>query len=412
MMKTSHRSNLINNTMMLMIFSVVKIIFPLILLPYLTRVLSIEAYGTVSFIKSYMIYGQLFIDFGFILSSVKAIVEAKFDKESIGRITGETVVAKMILSFIFLIFTFAISFFIPVINESLVFTYLSLLVIILSSFLLDFLFRGLEKMHVLVIAFVILKIFSTTLTFVFVKNDSHILLIPLFEILSSFLAVVFVGYTIKKYGIIIKFTHLKNSVLRISESFTYFLSNLATTAFGALNTLVVGIFLLKSDIAIWAVSMQVISAVLAIYGPITNGIYPEMIRSKKISLIKKTLYIFMPLIFIGSIVMFYLSEMAILIIAGSKYIEAASIINILIGVLIISFPSMILGWPSLGAIDKAKETTKTTIFAALIQVIGISVLLLTNNFNLISLAIVRVITEFSLLAARFYYVKRYIHLFS
>ena len=48
-------------------FSFAKIILPLITLPYLTRVLSVDAYGVVSYTKSVIAYFQLFIDFGFML---------------------------------------------------------------------------------------------------------------------------------------------------------------------------------------------------------------------------------------------------------------------------------------------------------------------------------------------------------
>lgn len=79
---------MINNTIMLYLMTIAKIIFPLITLPYLTRILSVDNYGVVSFVKSYMVYIQLVVDFGFSLSSVKDIVEANNDKKSIGIITG------------------------------------------------------------------------------------------------------------------------------------------------------------------------------------------------------------------------------------------------------------------------------------------------------------------------------------
>ena len=60
---------IVNNTIMLMIFNIAKIIFPFITLPYLTRVLSTEAYGTVAYVKTVMTYMQIVVDFGFVLSA-------------------------------------------------------------------------------------------------------------------------------------------------------------------------------------------------------------------------------------------------------------------------------------------------------------------------------------------------------
>ena len=45
------KSNVIKNTIMLYGMSIAKIVFPLLTLPYLTRVLSVESYGVVSYVK-------------------------------------------------------------------------------------------------------------------------------------------------------------------------------------------------------------------------------------------------------------------------------------------------------------------------------------------------------------------------
>ena len=44
----------VGNTIMLYIMTIAKMIFPLLTLPYLTRILSEEAYGFVSYVKSCM----------------------------------------------------------------------------------------------------------------------------------------------------------------------------------------------------------------------------------------------------------------------------------------------------------------------------------------------------------------------
>lgn len=61
--KTTKR--LVGNTVMLYLMTIAKIVIPLISLPYLTRVLSVDCYGSVSFVKSLVAYLQILIDFGF-----------------------------------------------------------------------------------------------------------------------------------------------------------------------------------------------------------------------------------------------------------------------------------------------------------------------------------------------------------
>ena len=57
------------NTSMLLLMNIAKMIFPLITLPYLTRVLSVETYAVVGYVKAVMQYVQIILMFGFQLSA-------------------------------------------------------------------------------------------------------------------------------------------------------------------------------------------------------------------------------------------------------------------------------------------------------------------------------------------------------
>lgn len=93
------KGKVVQNTVMLYLMNFAKIALPLITLPYLTRVLSLNNYGTFTYVKTVMTYMQLIIDFGFLFSATKDIVEAGKDKKKIGSITGNVLIAKFILSF-------------------------------------------------------------------------------------------------------------------------------------------------------------------------------------------------------------------------------------------------------------------------------------------------------------------------
>lgn len=400
-------SKVVENTTMLYLYTFAKIIFPLITLPYLTRVLSLNTYGMVSFVKAYMIYIQLFVDFGFILSSVKEIVRANKNNELIGLIVGQTIVAKIILSCISIVVTFFLIFMIDTLQDNILFTFLSLLVIVVSSFLLDFLFRGIEEMKIFTFSFILMKAISTLLIILLVKKDSHVLLIPVFDLSSSLVAILYTWTKIKKLNIIVRFESLKKSIFMIKESLTYFLSNIATTAFGAFNTLLIGIVMSNDQVAVWSLALYVISAINALYSPIVNGIYPNMIRTKSIKFIKKILFIFMPIVIIGSTFLFFLSDFVIFVMAGEQYAQASLILKLLIPVLVFSFPSMILGWPTLGAIGKEKEVMFTTVITAIVQVSGLLLIVYIGEISLIQVAFFRSITELLMLLLRWGYVHRY-----
>ncbi len=400
------------NTFMLYLMNIAKMLFPLITLPYLTRVLSVDCYGIVAYVKAVMQYMQLLLMFGFTLSATKDIVNAKGDKDKIGNMTADVIVAKGLLAGIAVVFLIVFSLFVPILRQNPLYTCLAFVNIFVIEMLADFMFRGIDKMEVITIRFVLAKTISTLCTFVFIKGDQDFLLIPAFDVLGSFVALILVIFEIKKLGIKLKFTGLKSSVKMLKESAVYFASDMATTAFGALNTLLIGIFIDAAQVAYWSLCMQLVGAVQSMYTPITNGIYPTMIRTKSIKFIKKILFIFMPVVIGGCVFCFVASRYILLIVGGNQYIEAIPIFRALIPVMLVSFPGMLFGWPTLGPIGKQKQTTMTTIITAVVQVVGLSILIVTNSFTLIYIALLRGATELLMLVLRLSVCFRYKHEFN
>lgn len=405
-------SRIANNTLMLMIFNISKILFPFITLPYLTRVLGTETYGTVSYVKTVMSYMQILVDFGFVLSATKDIVNSRDNQNKMGYIIGDTLLARVILGVIGLITIIILCFYLPILKESVLYTLLSYFVIFLSIFLMDFLFRGIEKMHIITIRFLLMKTISTLLTFVFIKGDTDILLIPILDIISSSFAVILVGFEINKLNIKIKFTGLKKAIISIKDSFVFFLSNVASTTFNALSTIIIGIYLSKTDVAYWGVCMQIIGSIQACYSPISDGIYPEMIKTKNINLIKKMIKLFFPVVITGCIAAYFLSDLGMYILGGVAYLKAAVIFRILIPALFFSFFAILIGWPGLGSIGKNKETTLSTIISCVVYIFSLFLLVFTNQFSLINVAVVRTLADVILFVVRFYYIFKYRSLFN
>ena len=348
-----------------------------------------------------MTYMQLFIDFGFILSSVKDIVKADGDKKKIGTITGNTIISKAMLTVAAAAVMFGICIFMSELRANWLFVLFSFVSVATSIFLLDFLFRGIEKMQYITYIFLITKTITTALTFIWVKNDGDLILIPLLEILANVISATISIGILNKLKFKIYFGSIKDCFQMIKDSFSYFLSNVATTAFSALNTLILGIYMKDmTQVGHWSVCLSMVSAIQGLYSPICNGVYPHMIKEKSLKFIHKTMLLIMPVVTAGCVFSFFVARQALFVIGDESYMVAAPVFRCMIPILFFSFPAQLYGWPTLGAIGKVKETTVSTVVSAVIQIIGLVVLIVTNNFNLITLALVRSFTEFCLMAIR------------
>ena len=216
------RISFIKNTSSLYILNIVKLLFPLLTLPYLTRVLSLDAYGMVTYVKALIAYVQLVIDFGFMLSATKNIVNACANPSKIGRIVGDTLAEKIFLSIISILIYSILMWQIPIMRENILFSVLYLLATVTNIFIFDFLFRGIEKMHAVAIPYVVSKTIITVLTFIVVKDDSSILWIPILEGVGNLVAAVVSYGFLHHYGIKLSFSDLPVWVKDLKESFIYF----------------------------------------------------------------------------------------------------------------------------------------------------------------------------------------------
>lgn len=403
---------ILRNSFSLYIMTFVRMVFPLITLPYLTRVLSYEAYGTVNYINSVMTYIHLIIDFGFLLSATAEISKNRDDAKKVSDIISNVIFAKVILAILSFIILIILCCFIPLLQKELMFVFLSFLSNIISIFLLDFFFQGIEEMHILTIRFILTQTISTTLTFLFVRGDQTLIYIPILNLISTGIAAIFsVNEILLKYKIKLVRPSFKEAITRIRISFIYWISDISSTIFTALNTLLIGIYMSATDVALWSISLQIILTIQKLYTPITNSLYPYMIREPCFKLIKKVLIIFLPIVSIGCLLLWILSGWILTILGGEKYIAAIYILRSLVPLTFLSFPALLFGWPVLGAISKVKETSISTIMAAITQIICLLCLIITGNFRIINIAYARTISESILLVTRLFFTFKNRHLF-
>ena len=401
--------NFLKNTFFLYLLTFTKMVLPFITLPYLTRILSVEVYGSVAYVKSIMNYVQLIIDFGFMLSITREIVVAKKENnwDKISNIISITTVTRVILAIISLMLLLMFTTTNNILMHNIDFVILMFVNTFLTIFLMDFLFRGIEKMEVLTYRFLVAKIFSTVFIFIFVKNDNDIILMAYIEIISSLIAVYLTYRELKFLGLNFKVPSFMECKTTIIKSFIFFISNFSTTIFSLFITCLIGIYLDSSDVAYWSLATQIVSGIQSFYSPICSSLYPKMIRDFNLRIVYRLLCIFIPIIVIGCIIIFLYGELIITIIAGVNYIKSAEILNYLIPVIVFSFPAMLFGWPVLGALHKEKEVTAATIVSAVVQVILLTMLAWLDLFTLLNIALTRAFTEIVLLISRMGFV--YLH---
>ena len=105
---------------MLYLLNAAKILFPFLTFPYLTRVLSVDGFALMAYVKAAMSYLQIWVDFGFMLSATKNIVRAENPKV-INQIVSDTIFARVLLGIFCTLIVTILSFSIPLLRQNIIF---------------------------------------------------------------------------------------------------------------------------------------------------------------------------------------------------------------------------------------------------------------------------------------------------
>lgn len=403
---------LAKNTSMLYLMTIAKYIFPLLLFPYLTRVLTVNYYGIITYMTSVANYISIVIDFGFNFSATRKIAQNKNNTEKIKEIYTSVIIAKLALALCSGIAVGAISPFIPILRDNinvLLAYYFSTAVL---AFLPDFVYRGFEQMQGITLRYVISKVITTVLTILMVKGPEQILLVPIFNGIGNLFSIFFTWAHLKKFfDISFKKIKLQFCFNEIRDSSVFFVSTFASTAFTLANTLFMGIVVMsESDIACWGVAFQLITIAMSLYEPITSSLYPRMVQSRNLKIIRIAIVLVLPVIIVGIIICYFGASLFVNIVAGAGYEAAVPVFQIMLPVLLFTYPAQILGFPVLGAVHQEKYATRATVISAVFHIFGLIVLALTHSFTLISVAILRTCTEFVFMIFRvkYYYKIKYL----
>lgn len=99
-LKKMHNHSVFKNTISLFILQLTNVIAPLIVLPYLSRVLGINGFGLVMLAFSASSIGLVVTDFGFNLSATYSISKNRDKIDYISELIGSIFIIKMFLTLI------------------------------------------------------------------------------------------------------------------------------------------------------------------------------------------------------------------------------------------------------------------------------------------------------------------------
>lgn len=379
------KSNTVKNGIWLYILQFFNTVFPLLTLPYVTRILGTNGYGIFSYALNIITYLQVIVEYGFNLSGAREIAIQENEKER-EKIYSRIVTSKLLLLCITIILTIVIIIVCNFSYEQTLTIMIMFLIVIGTAFTQTWLFQGKQKMKFVTISNSVIRIIFMLLIFLFVKEKEDLF------IYSFLYAIVFLVIGIAQTVIIKKFLNYKYKICNFKEcckelknGWYTFTTSAMSKVFTGISVTILGI-INGSDasvVGIYSAIQKIPLAINMVYTPVGQAIFPYI--SKKygtdykfsMKLIKKLIKLVFLCMIIAIIVVLFFSYDIIKIAFGIEYTQYHLILIPLIIWAFLGILNNLLGVQILVAQGKNKEYSEAFIISC------ISIVVLNSIFGML-----------------------------
>lgn len=400
------KTNLLENFFSLGVLQGINMILPLITLPYIVRVIGVESFGLLNVVLSIVTLFNLFIEFGFSLSATRDISINRNDINKLSELFYSIFYTKLLLLLVSVISFFVLSLNVIFFSENLMLFYLTFSLVIGNLLFPTWFFQGIEKMKYITIITVITHVVAVISIFVFIKEKTDYLLLPLINsvaaIISGLLAIYF---AIKKFRLIFHKPNFYQIKEQLKSSFHFFLSRVANQGSRHLVITLVGASFGAVNVGYYTIADKLYMAVISMGGVISQTIYPYMSKERNFTLFKNIFKIIMTITVLMLIPVLYFQEQILLFIFKLEHQMLSDIFAIFMLSVPFGIISQLIGYPLLAAFGFEKEANNSLIYASLIYIVIVFFSLLFFK-NILLVACCSFVFRIILVLFRVWYLKQ------
>ena len=397
-------NRLLKNTVMLYIVTFSSYFFNFITVPYQTRILGPVIYGRLGFAQSLAVYFQMVLDFGFLLFGTAEVSRSRNDKYELSKIMSAVILCKLVLSGLCFTVAAGLCLMVPGFYEDRLLYILCILSAVINSFLPDYLYRGLEHMSVITYRTVGVRLFFMISIFLFLKSREQYHLIPLFNLTGGICSCIWVYHDVyRRLGIRVIRIHREYWFRTMKAAGIFFLSRIATTVYGATNTLILGfIYSGTNALGYYSSAEKLLTAARSAFSPISDSLYPYMVVNRDFKLVKKVLVFFMPIVISGCVLTGIFAEPFCAFLLGEEFRASGALLRLLLPAVVIALPTYLCGFPILTPLGLEKYANGSVMAGAGFHLIQTAALFLTGNLTAEAVCIATVLTEYLVCLIRIY----------
>lgn len=405
------KSKIVKNYLYNVIMIFLTVIYPIIIFPYVSRILTPYYYGKYSFSISISFYFITFATLGVPTYGIREISKLKSESsESYKKCVSEIVFISIISSFVsYIIYILLISN-ISILKKDFKLFFILGFQILFSFMTLDYFYIAMERHKRRTIRLVFIKIASLIFLFVYVKKPQDYINYALIMLIPELIAKIIDFYDIKKYLIYdIKKLNFKKHIKALIIIFFYILS---TTIYLNIDSTMLGIFKGDIEVGYYSVSVKMTKIIIPLITSLGLVLAPRMIESIKnndeVNLFKN-MDLYLNFIYFSSIpiiiLLYFFASDIIKIFSGKEYLAATLPMQIMLPVILFISLSGFSAANFLIPKGDEKKVLEISLIGLVINFILNFILI--PRYSIVGAAVATLVAEFVVAVLRFLGVKKY-----
>ena len=363
------------NALLNMVKQVMQIIFPIITIPYITRVLLPENYGKINFGGSIISYITLIAGLGIYTYAVREGSLVRDDRKELNRFADQVFsinIASTIVSYIVLAILLLC---IPYFEEYRLLMTIQSLTVLFTTIGVDWINAIEEDYAYLTVRYIIMHVVSLILMFIFVKKPEDYYIYAAIMVFSSAGANILNVFYVRRY-VKIRLTFRIDWKRHLVPIFILFGNSIAMTIYVSSDITMLGFFKGDTEVGIYSVATkiytiikQILNAVVVVAIPRLTAYIGSGDREKFLSLGRKMLNVLVALMcpLIAGIIVF--RDEAITLAGGAAYISGSVSLLILSLAIAASLIATFFTVCVLMPLRKDRYILRGTVIAALINIV-------------------------------------------
>ncbi len=268
----NHR--VVRNAALMYLVQMTSYLFPLLILPYLSRVLSREKFGLIGFSQMFLFYFTILTDYGFNLTATREVAVERDKPGRVSDIFSAVMVAKGLLVVLGWLILWGVVLATPKLRPDAPLYLWSYLGVVGNWLFPLFLYQGLERMDQVVKRDIAAKLLALLVIFGLVRGDEQYLLAAVAQPVAGLLCGLVVLGQVRGLGVSWAWPGWEAVREQLRRAWVPFLGLVAVSGAGVSNVVVLGLMATPVEVAVFSGAQRIIIALRTLVSPVSTALYP------------------------------------------------------------------------------------------------------------------------------------------